>query len=227
MRPCLKATSGTLSPPIFLWVVIWVICKMHYLMKVNSICSHYQSFILSQGWLQILYSLYLAGGLYCGGSASMVEKALDFHGDETLYVGDHIYTDVSMSKVHLRWRTALICRELEKEVILYKYSRFLLNVGLYSWVCWSHPCCKWFKYFWLCLNWFLGSEPQSPFCSKSSLGGYCTGNGISIWKRPQNKTYRAHESKRSGGRCIQSAQAGSPAAYSGSTSTGLQNFELC
>jgi hypothetical protein len=22
MRPCLKATSGTLSPPIFLWVVI-------------------------------------------------------------------------------------------------------------------------------------------------------------------------------------------------------------
>jgi hypothetical protein len=46
----------------------------------------------------------------------MVEKALGFHGDETLYVGDHIYTDVSMSKVHLRWRTALICRELEKEV---------------------------------------------------------------------------------------------------------------
>lgn len=46
----------------------------------------------------------------------MVEKALGFHGDETLYVGDHIYTDVSMSKVHLRWRTALVCRELEKEV---------------------------------------------------------------------------------------------------------------
>jgi len=95
----------------------------------------------------------------------MVEKALDFHGDETLYVGDHIYTDVSMSKVHLRWRTALICRELEKEVILYMYSRFLLNVGLYSWVCWSHLCCKWFKHFWLCRNRFLGSEPESPFCS--------------------------------------------------------------
>lgn len=57
-----------------------------------------------------------SGGLYCGGSAQMVEKALGFHGDETLYVGDHIYTDVSQSKVHLRWRTALICRELEKEV---------------------------------------------------------------------------------------------------------------
>jgi len=53
----------------------------------------------------------------------MVEKALGFHGDETLYVGDHIYTDVSMSKVHLRWRTALICRELEKEVKALAYGR--------------------------------------------------------------------------------------------------------
>jgi hypothetical protein len=64
-----------------------------------------------------------SGGLYCGGSAVMVEKALGFHGDETLYVGDHIYTDVSMSKVHLRWRTALICRELEKEVKALAYGR--------------------------------------------------------------------------------------------------------
>lgn len=46
----------------------------------------------------------------------MVEKSLGIHGDEILYVGDHIYTDVSQSKVHLRWRTALICRELEEEV---------------------------------------------------------------------------------------------------------------
>jgi hypothetical protein len=45
----------------------------------------------------------------------MVETALGIHGDEILYVGDHIYTDVSQSKVHLRWRTALICRELEEE----------------------------------------------------------------------------------------------------------------
>ena len=48
----------------------------------------------------------------------MVEKTLGVRGDQTLYVGDHIYTDVSQSKVHLRWRTALICRELEKEVHL-------------------------------------------------------------------------------------------------------------
>uniref|UniRef100_A0A2N9EIF3 5'-nucleotidase n=1 Tax=Fagus sylvatica TaxID=28930 RepID=A0A2N9EIF3_FAGSY len=55
------------------------------------------------------------GGVYSGGSAQMVENSLNFHGDEILYVGDHIYTDVSQSKVHLRWRTALICRELEEE----------------------------------------------------------------------------------------------------------------
>lgn len=48
----------------------------------------------------------------------MVEKSLGVQGDEILYVGDHIYTDVSQSKVHLRWRTALICRELEEEVFL-------------------------------------------------------------------------------------------------------------
>nr|KJB23368.1 hypothetical protein B456_004G094700 [Gossypium raimondii]KJB23369.1 hypothetical protein B456_004G094700 [Gossypium raimondii] len=55
------------------------------------------------------------GGLYSGGSAQMVENSLNIHGDEILYVGDHIYTDVSQSKVHLRWRMALICRELEEE----------------------------------------------------------------------------------------------------------------
>ncbi|KAK3189455.1 hypothetical protein Dsin_029016 [Dipteronia sinensis] len=55
------------------------------------------------------------GGLYSGGSAQMVENSLNVHGDEILYVGDHIYTDVSQSKLHLRWRTALICRELEEE----------------------------------------------------------------------------------------------------------------
>lgn len=46
----------------------------------------------------------------------MIESSLGVQGDEILYVGDHIYTDVSQSKVHLRWRTALICRELEEEV---------------------------------------------------------------------------------------------------------------
>ncbi|KAI4338597.1 hypothetical protein MLD38_023635 [Melastoma candidum] len=72
------------------------------------------------------------GGLYSGGSAQMVENSLNIHGDEILYVGDHIYTDVSQSKVHLRWRTALICRELEEEysaLIRSREERALL-VGL-------------------------------------------------------------------------------------------------
>ncbi|KAL8058159.1 hypothetical protein ABFS82_03G000600 [Erythranthe guttata] len=64
-----------------------------------------------------------SGGVYSGGSAQMVEKSLGIQGDEILYVGDHIYTDVSQSKVHLRWRTALICRELEEEYSALVHSR--------------------------------------------------------------------------------------------------------
>lgn len=63
------------------------------------------------------------GGLYSGGSAQMIENSLNIHGDEILYVGDHIYTDVSQSKLHLRWRTALILRELEDEYSALIHSR--------------------------------------------------------------------------------------------------------
>ncbi|KAG5235987.1 hypothetical protein OIU76_010808 [Salix suchowensis] len=63
------------------------------------------------------------GGVYSGGSAQMVENSLDIHGDEILYVGDHIYTDVSQSKVHQLWRTALICQELEEEYSALIHSR--------------------------------------------------------------------------------------------------------
>ncbi|GAX76350.1 hypothetical protein CEUSTIGMA_g3796.t1 [Chlamydomonas eustigma] len=56
------------------------------------------------------------GGLYCGGSARMVEKALGVEGDAILYVGDHIYTDAALAKLNFKWRTALIIRELELEV---------------------------------------------------------------------------------------------------------------
>lgn len=56
----------------------------------------------------------------------MVEKALGSYGGEMLYVGDHIFTDVSQSKVNLKWRTALICRELEREVVSSGPNLFLL-----------------------------------------------------------------------------------------------------
>lgn len=70
----------------------------------------------------------------------MVENSLNIHGDEILYVGDHIYTDVSQSKVHLRWRTALICRELEEEVgngyfsspMEHYHIIFMANSGTFS-----------------------------------------------------------------------------------------------
>ncbi len=45
-----------------------------------------------------------------------MEAYLGLSGEEILYVGDHIFADVHVSKSMLRWRTALILRELEEEV---------------------------------------------------------------------------------------------------------------
>lgn len=59
---------------------------------------------------------YNEGGVFAGGSARMIEESLGVAGDDIVYVGDHIYTDVSMAKVNLKWRTCLVVRELEREV---------------------------------------------------------------------------------------------------------------
>jgi hypothetical protein len=56
------------------------------------------------------------GGAFLGGHAGLVESHLGVSGDDILYVGDHIYGDVKVSKSVLRWRTALIVRELEGEI---------------------------------------------------------------------------------------------------------------
>ena len=56
------------------------------------------------------------GGIYVGGNAALVEQSLGINGEQILYVGDHIYADVKVSKSQLSWRTALIIRELEKEI---------------------------------------------------------------------------------------------------------------
>ena len=56
------------------------------------------------------------GKVYYGGNAAEVEYFLGLSGDEILYVGDHIFGDVHVSKNILRWRTALIVRELEQEI---------------------------------------------------------------------------------------------------------------
>lgn len=56
------------------------------------------------------------GAIYYGGCASRLEEELGYGADEILYVGDHLFADVHVSKDRLRWRTALILRELEEEV---------------------------------------------------------------------------------------------------------------
>ena len=56
------------------------------------------------------------GSAYVGGCAMQVEQDLGISGDAILYVGDHMFGDVHASKRGLRWRTALVLRELEAEV---------------------------------------------------------------------------------------------------------------
>ncbi|HPC83650.1 MAG TPA: HAD-IG family 5'-nucleotidase [Thermoanaerobaculaceae bacterium] len=55
-------------------------------------------------------------GVYVGGDATDVEQYLGVSGEEILYVGDHIFVDVHISKSVMRWRTALVLRELEDEL---------------------------------------------------------------------------------------------------------------
>jgi len=55
-------------------------------------------------------------GVYVGGDAVQVEEYLGVAGEEILYVGDHIFVDVHVSKAVMRWRTALVLRELEDEL---------------------------------------------------------------------------------------------------------------
>jgi len=56
------------------------------------------------------------GGVFVGGDARGVERTFGVEGEEVLYVGDHLFTDVHVSKEVLRWRTALVVRELEDEI---------------------------------------------------------------------------------------------------------------
>jgi 5'-nucleotidase len=57
-----------------------------------------------------------AGRVYAGGDALLVESSLGFSGAQILYVSDHLFGDVHVSKAILRWRTGLVLREIEPEV---------------------------------------------------------------------------------------------------------------
>lgn len=56
------------------------------------------------------------GGIYRGGSREGLMTLLEGPGEQVLYVGDHIHSDVLTSKLRTTWRTALIVRELEEEL---------------------------------------------------------------------------------------------------------------
>ncbi len=57
------------------------------------------------------------GVVYRGGNAAAVQQHFACDGSEILYVGDHVYADVHVSSRIRRWRTALVLRELESEVV--------------------------------------------------------------------------------------------------------------
>jgi len=57
------------------------------------------------------------GDVYFGGNARLVEDTLGIASAQVLYVGDHLFGDVHVTKDTLRWRTALIARELEAEIV--------------------------------------------------------------------------------------------------------------
>ena len=57
-----------------------------------------------------------SGHVYLGGHARLIEDYLGVPGESILYLGDHLYADVHVSKDILRWRTALIVHELELEL---------------------------------------------------------------------------------------------------------------
>lgn len=72
--------------------------------------------VSEDGLLREHVGLLEPGRVYVGADAALVEASLGLRGEDVLYVGDHLFTDVNVSKNVLRWRTALILRELEEEL---------------------------------------------------------------------------------------------------------------
>jgi len=54
--------------------------------------------------------------VYHGGNAAILQNSSGFAGDEILYVGDHIYGDIMLSKDTHNWRTALVLEEMDNEL---------------------------------------------------------------------------------------------------------------
>jgi HAD superfamily 5'-nucleotidase-like hydrolase len=58
----------------------------------------------------------VTSGIYQGGHAGKLQKDLGLEGDETLYLGDHIYGDVVSIKKTFNWRTGMVLDPLTEEV---------------------------------------------------------------------------------------------------------------
>jgi HAD superfamily 5'-nucleotidase-like hydrolase len=76
----------------------------------------YEVAVEAEGLLKPVTGKMKNGAIYHGGHARLVVQHLGLPGEEILYVGDHLYADVHVTKDVLRWRTALIVRELEAEL---------------------------------------------------------------------------------------------------------------
>ncbi len=80
-----------------------------------------------EGLLRVHRGPLIPGHIYLGGDAQLVEASLGLSGEELMYVGDHIFTDVNISKNISKWRTALVIRELEDEIAV--VDQFLPKQG--------------------------------------------------------------------------------------------------
>lgn len=54
--------------------------------------------------------------IYSGGNLQELERLMGLTGDSILYVGDHVYSDILLSKRSAWWRTALVIQEMEEGI---------------------------------------------------------------------------------------------------------------
>jgi 5'-nucleotidase len=54
--------------------------------------------------------------VYSGGNIQELERMMDLTGDSLLYVGDHVYSDIVLSKRSGWWRTALVIQEMTEGI---------------------------------------------------------------------------------------------------------------
>jgi HAD superfamily 5'-nucleotidase-like hydrolase len=86
--------------------------------KPNFFLQEQPAFELAteEGLLKRVVGSLKQGSIYVGGHAGLVEEAFGLQGGEIMFVGDHLESDVQVTKSMLRWRTGLVLRELEEEL---------------------------------------------------------------------------------------------------------------